>query len=35
MQSRKTTRIFPPRSTDAMVEFIQRVGREFGGTTET
>ena len=30
MQSRMTTRSFPPRSTDAIVAFLQRVGREFG-----
>jgi hypothetical protein len=30
MQGRMTTRPFPPRSTDAIVEFLQRAGREFG-----
>jgi hypothetical protein len=30
MQGRRTTRSFPPRSTDAIVEYLQRAGREFG-----
>ena len=30
MQNGTTTRTFPPRSTNEIVEFLQRVGREFG-----
>ncbi len=32
MQNRMTTRMFPSRSTDGIVEFLRHVGRELGSS---